>query len=777
MFDAINSATGEGVSVFDVFKKLSYVQAGYAEWVVEPIKKKKQKAPEDDIAKEVQKKKNDFYEPLTKIKYLIKDINGTFKIGHDDPSLVNKVQKLFLDNGVHYEKVTDKILEVVGESYDKLQTNKEEIMIPFMREFKLIKKEVSKKISETTSQYIQEIKIGESTYLANTKKEGLHLFKKTFIRDTKSFKDVFVKRISTYHIVKVKKYLNPYGATDVYKISFVNDKSRKIAVKGTLDQMVEKLKNMVGFMDHARLKEYLSIYLSSVQEILFEQYNPLGDGWGFYKDEEKLIKSKDIFSESELDPDVDESKLKEGLEALKEIIYTYSEGKPPEYRKELLRLATLSLLKPFGYVRKQSGLIVPIVIIVGASGTGKTISTIIEQGIWGVFNHRDADHGASSVASAYQMANKCNMNTFPLGIQEAGVILKSLETTDRLTELFKNMTETPYAVYDNKAGTFFSLRIPTLTANYGFRPSGDAIRLRILPFHFNQEYAHKGNERASMTRMIAENAKKLSYIGSWIALKVLKGDKEYVKPIYSQEYSQGCVQMFKGILKESKFNMLVPTPKVAGLFENDDENVSFWEDMISTIRKDLITEYRNTRSGDESRNKSITLDTAFESLASANNLPPYLVFMSRKGFVMVGASVVNAVVRETKRNYEFATLEKECFNREYEYCRKKSFRINGKSSCKSGWTASLPDFINELKQVHEDIAIVKIENNNPKILTDEVMDYMIQSGADIKQNMIDEYDNKEEANEIIKNRLEKGIIYEKSAGIYVAYNKTSEEII
>ncbi len=534
-----------------------------------------------------------------------------------------------------------------------------------------------------TGSYIS-VELSDNRYLINNK-SGIFIQKEQYDKNKKEPFYTKERTIHTWHIEKVIVELSAYMDDFYFKI-FVTDNKHKRELKGTIDEVAELFKKIPGCCESRSVKDCMSHLVSFLQteERVEIEKNPLTTAFGFaYDKENKKIIIKDVLQNTKMVEEVTKEQLKKGLDALFTIIDSYN--KSESHRNELIRIMATGLIYPFGYIRKQMLQLAPFVIVNGPSGTGKTLSGDVILCMWGCWGKRGFEHSGSTVNGAYQLAKKCSENTMFLLINEAGQFLAKFSENNEITELLKNMVESPFPIRDKKSGMFISFRTPFLTANYPFKFSTDALRLKTLVFSFENDFTHSGDERAEVMQLLSSSERDLSYIGSWLTNKVSQHDKKYFDIITQKDYAKASMDLLKELLADSGMNHDLPTPPVVGSYINN-ETTSFWENMIDYMRIEIIKRAKQVASIDESK-EGLNVRQCIDIIIDKNNLPTWLITIHKdvELKVLVPAEIQQYVQTFSKETFEMGVYEKEVKNRDgYDYVKSKNVRVHGKSTKKSG---------------------------------------------------------------------------------------------
>lgn len=124
--------------------------------------------------------------------------------------------------------------------------------------------------------------------------------------------------------------------------------------------------------------------------------------------------------------DVPKSKLKEALDILKEFSEWF-----PNHEEKVITVFKWGLIAPFIFSMKQRGADVQWLYLYGRGGSGKTTMGKMILYLWGKPDE-NSDIGGSGFNSEYRIGNRLQQSTFPIVVNEPGVIFENINTRDML---------------------------------------------------------------------------------------------------------------------------------------------------------------------------------------------------------------------------------------------------------------------------------------------------------------------------------------------------------
>jgi hypothetical protein len=539
-----------------------------------------------------------------------------------------------------------------------------------------IKQEEQKVIEP--DKFDMEIKIGNNRKIINDN-NGIHIERTGFTKQGETYK-ILEKNVHTWHIQEICQIKNEYIDEFIYKI-IVSDWSSTRSYTGNIDFICDELKKLPGCSCSVGLKDYISPIIGYFQQmrLLKIEENPLMNAFGFFVDKNKKIVARLIYENTKLKKDVTRADLQSGIVALMDLINTYA--KNDWHKKELIKLFALNFIKTFGYCRKQQGMIDPLVIIIGSSGTGKSFSGYLYQGAWGTLLKTGFEYPASSIKSNYQLAKKCSQSTLSIVVNECGQLLTKIEENSDMSELLKNSIESAGPLYKTKAGEFLSTSTIIATANYRFKFASEALRVKTAVSEFGELYKHTGDERAAIMSKLTNYETELSYIGSWVTQQ-LQVDDSYQKIILMRDAPTAGMQMLARLINDAGLSIELPEPKQLGYYEQT--NVTdYLTDMLEVIRQTIFARFRDVAAKDD-RSDSVTFEKALDVVTNTNNLPSWLAYLSKKNCYFISAAFQQVVAQTLKTPSEYGALEHTANLHNLDYKKAYQFNTHGSKVTRNG---------------------------------------------------------------------------------------------
>ena len=606
-------------------------------------------------------------------------------------SIVKDVIKSNLDlDPLDQEEMIEKISVISGLN--------EETIIDQIKHSKKQREESEKAKKKKVVDIKSKISIGSNLYVNNDDK-GIHLCK--FNQDKYETQKV----VHGFQIKSIKRLKNKYISDFLYDFEISNQVDQ-LNFSGNVDDFVNYMKSLPGCISAVNIKDCVNAIVNhkEINKQIPVVNNPLMNAFGYYYDGDKII-GKDLDKTKLLKNDkVNKETLKDGLRKLFDFVELYAKNE--EHKKKIIQIISIMLVYPFGYSRKQNGRIAPCLFVSGSSGTGKTLLCMVQNCIFGILNLSGVEVTGTSVKSPYQVAKKCNEHTFGVFPQEAKSIFDLIEQGGGMSELFKNNIESPGLIYSNNAGKFIGYSNTLCTANYPFNPTSNALKIKIISFHFGEDCKHTGDERSKGVDFIRDYEDELLKVGQYINLKVLANDEKYYSAIMEKDYSKAGMMLLKNLVDESGLNVELPEPAKIGCYENIESN-TFWDDLLDYIRQDLFQRARTVSGKTDSF--TLGLDEALQKIIISANTPAWLVYQERKERILISANVIAGLQSRSKIIYDSGVFERECVKLGLEYVKSFPLKKNGKSLMRNGLLIGKNEFFKLFDACEEEIVEEKIE--------------------------------------------------------------------
>lgn len=490
------------------------------------------------------------------------------------------------------------------------------------------------------------------------------------------------QRIHSAYIKKVRIINNPHRHEELFEVTFGCPGLRDRKLTGNIVDVAESVKNIPGCSNDKMSKEAISCLIGRNIE-KFEQLNmPIGDAIGIYWDKDKLVGHK--IDDLKLHNTSDLSSLKQGFKALGRYVDLYSKNE--DHKQGILQIIGFMILHPFGFARRQRGMIQPIMFILGVTGTAKSLTTYIGQAVSCCYGINGFEHTGSSVSSAYQLSKKYQHSTFPIVIHEAGALLSQISDTKRnsdIVEILKNMAEMVKPIYSKNSGEFIAYSTPIKTANFNLITKSDALRIRSAVWVFGQECSHNETERSEAMQLFIDIEHDLGAIGTYVIHHM--NDKLILDSIFERNPAIASQTLFNHLSELVGSKLSITEPKHLGVIDQPDVS-DFFENMMGYIKDDIFKRFKSV--GSISKDTTLTFRNALDSLRESDNLPSYLSYLPSKNALFIAASLQNKV-----GVYESGSYERAAIKHKLTYHHKYSLKICGKPTKKNGVLIAYDDFV------------------------------------------------------------------------------------
>ena len=168
-------------------------------------------------------------------------------------------------------------------------------------------------------------------------------------------------------------------------------------------------------------------------------------------------------------------KLKEALDLLKEFRDWF-----PKHGKKLITVFKWGLIAPFIFAMKQRGADVQWLYLYGRGGSGKTTMGKMVLYMWGKPDE-NSDIGGSGFNSEYRIGNRLQQSTFPIQVNEPGMIFENINTRDMLKTASQQTTSRGKQV-GGRYTTIPALAPTIITSNQPLPSVGDDLEALIRRF-------------------------------------------------------------------------------------------------------------------------------------------------------------------------------------------------------------------------------------------------------------------------------------------------------
>jgi len=392
------------------------------------------------------------------------------------------------------------------------------------------------------------------------------------------------KKIFKLHILEVYRIENRIYENqnlDYYEVVYQTLDKRVKRVKGTIDQILEELKNYS--VNHKIYKECFIALLRQMESMGLVKKKRAIEVNGIYVDENKgfvcTIPKPPFFD------------LRKSAIALKEFIEKFNNDVKRIFILKWIFLSPFNFsikvlneeyeLNKYGIYREPY----KFLILKGASGTGKTTFAKLISYLWHIPKNK-IEYTGETLNSAYRMGAKLSEHTFPVVINEFNLLPEKYKSYSNLEDLIKNSYD---QIIIREVGNriYLGLSPVIITTNNDLNlPEGLKRRFEVIDFGIKDKISSE--KKKEFEQWFEKHGKDLKGIGIE-CFEIIKRNPEILKITDVNEAG-------KILLEEFFKRAEIEPPKEIYLSyypDEKDEYEQLREDIIHEIKTYIETEYRS----------------------------------------------------------------------------------------------------------------------------------------------------------------------------------------
>lgn len=170
-----------------------------------------------------------------------------------------------------------------------------------------------------------------------------------------------------------------------------------------------------------------------------------------------------------------QEQLKQALDLLEEFMQYF-----PGHERKLITVFKWGLISPFIFAMKQRGADVQLLYLYGRGGSGKTTMGKMVLYMWDKPDENN-DIGGSGFNTEYRIGNRLSQSTFPILVNEPGMIFENINTRDMIKTASQQTTSRGKQV-NGRYTTILALASVIFTSNQPLPIIGDDLEALIRRF-------------------------------------------------------------------------------------------------------------------------------------------------------------------------------------------------------------------------------------------------------------------------------------------------------